>query len=94
MDLKYERQNSKASRIYNTEHLHDLEVEENFLNRTQKVLAMQETINKSGIKSKNLYLSKNYEECEKTSTEWERISAIQPTKGSFTEYVKSYRSVR
>lgn len=40
MDFKYERQNRKASSIYNAEHLHDHEVEENFLNRTQKVLAM------------------------------------------------------
>ena len=42
--FKYDRQNNKASSIYNIECVHDLEIEENFLNRTQKALTIRETI--------------------------------------------------
>ena len=42
--FKYDGQNNKASNMYYIECIHDLEVEENFLNNTQKTLAIQEII--------------------------------------------------
>lgn len=38
--FKYDRQNNKASNMYYIECIHDLEVEENFLNNTQKTLTI------------------------------------------------------
>ena len=37
---KYDRQNNKASNMYYVEYIHDLEVDENFLNNTQKTLTI------------------------------------------------------